>query len=103
IWIRPVVPVNAHMALRIAIREFNDLVNHGLTKEQFDTTRDYLMKNVYVMTARQEQQLGYAIDSKYYGIGEFTKYMRDQLQTMTVDQVNAAVRRHLASEQMSVV
>ena len=30
------------------------------------------MKNVYVMTATQNQQLGYALDSRWYGIGEFT-------------------------------
>ena len=35
------------------------------------------MKNVYVMTATQDQQLGYALDSWWYGIGEFTTYMRD--------------------------
>ena len=35
------------------------------------------MNNVYVMTARQDQQLGYALDSQWYGIGEFTAYMRD--------------------------
>src|SRR5664279_3552862 len=41
IWIRPVVPVNAHMALRIAIHELNRLVSEGLTEEEFQTTRDY--------------------------------------------------------------
>ena len=31
IWIRPVVPVNAHMSLRIAIHELEQLVEQGLT------------------------------------------------------------------------
>ena len=77
IWIRPVVPVNAHMALRIAVHELDGLIQNGLTPRQFETTRDYLMNNVYVMTARQDQQLGYALDSRWYGIGEFTDYMRE--------------------------
>ena len=76
IWIRPVVPVNAHMSLRIAIHELDGLIQNGLSAEEFETTRDYLMNNVYVMTARQDQQLGYALDSQWYGIGEFTDYMR---------------------------
>ena len=63
IWIRPVVPVNAHMSLRIAIHELDQLVERGLTPAQFEGTRDYLMSNVYVMTAQQDQQLGYALDS----------------------------------------
>lgn len=61
------------------------------------------MKNVYVMTARQDEQLGYAIDSRWYGIGEFTAYMRDALGKVTLAQVNAAVRRHLSADRLSIV
>jgi len=103
IWIRPVVPANAHMALRIATYELKALVDHGLTREQFEATREYLMKNVYVMTARQGQQLGYALDSKWYGIGEFTKFMRERLQALSLDQVNAAIKQHLSGKNMSIV
>jgi len=103
IWIRPVVPANAHMSLRIPLYELQKLIKDGLTKEQFEEARDYLMKNVYVMTARQDQQLGYALDSKWYGIPEFTEYMRAGLSKLTLDQVNAAIRRHLHAENMSIV
>ncbi|HSD71974.1 MAG TPA: insulinase family protein [Thermoanaerobaculia bacterium] len=103
VWIRPVVPTNAHMALRIAIHELDKLVNEGLSKEDFERTRDYLMKNVYVMTATQNQQLGYALDSRWYGIGEFTSYMRDRLGKLTLEEVNAAIRKHLSSKNLSVV
>jgi zinc protease len=103
IWIRPVVPVNAHMSLRIAIFELEKMIANGLTKAQFDTTRDYLMNNVYVMTARQDQQLGYALDSQWYGIGEFTAFMRNALSRLTVDDVNAAIKRHLNARNLSIV
>jgi zinc protease len=103
IWIRPVVPVNAVMALRIAIHELGRLVDVGLTQEEFDATRDYLMKNVYVMTARQDDQLGYALDSRWYGIGEFTSYMRARLSRLTRDDVNAAIKRHLSADRLSIV
>jgi zinc protease len=103
IWIRPVVPVNAHFALRIAITELDKLVEKGLTKEEFEAIREYLMKNVYVMTATQNQQIGYALDSKWYNIGEFTSYMREKLQALTVDDVNKAIKKHLNSKNLSVV
>ncbi len=61
------------------------------------------MKNVFVMTATQNQQLGYALDSRWYGIGEFTGYMRDHLAKLTVDDVNRAIRKHLSSKNLSVV
>jgi len=103
IWIRPVVPANAQMALRIAVFELQKLVRNGLTREEFEATRDYLMKSVYVMTARQDEQLGYALDSRWYGIGEFTAYMRDALQKLTVEDVNRAIARHLSADRLSIV
>jgi zinc protease len=103
IWVRPVVPVNVHMALRIALHELDGMIQNGLTAEQFETTRGYLMNNVYVMTARQDQQLGYALDSQWYGTGEFTDTLRKQLQALTVQQVNAAIKRHLSARDLSVV
>lgn len=103
IWVRPVVPVNAHMTLRIAVHELERMIDEGLTEEQFETTRGYLMNNVYVMTAQQDQQLGYGLDSEWYGIGEFTSYMRNALKELTVQDVNAAIKKHLTARDLSVV
>jgi zinc protease len=103
IWIRPVVPANAHMTLRIAVHELDQLIQHGLDEEQFEATRGYLLNNVYVMTAQQDQQLGYALDSEWHGIGEFTTFMRSALQALTVRQVNDAIRKHLTVEDLSLV
>jgi len=62
------------MALRIAIHELEKLIRDGLSRRTFRRRAEYLAKNVYLMTATQEQQLGYAIDSKWYGIPEFTAF-----------------------------
>ena len=61
------------------------------------------MKNVYVLTATQNQQLGYALDSKWYGIPEYTEYMRKGLSGLTVEKVNAAVKKHLQWKDAFVV
>jgi zinc protease len=103
IWIRPVVPDNGHMALRIAVHELDKLVSQGMTAENFEKIREYLMKNVFVMTATQNQQLGYALDSRWYQINEFTSYMREKLQALTLNDVNQAIKKHLNSKNMSVV
>lgn len=103
VWIRPVTPENAHMALRIAAHELDGLVANGLSEDDFQAARQYLMKNVYVMTATQDQQLGYALDSKWYGTPEFTGYMRANLQKLTRADVNAAVARYLSAKDLSVV
>ncbi|HET9004569.1 MAG TPA: insulinase family protein, partial [Gemmatimonadaceae bacterium] len=84
VWIRPVVPANAQMALRIATAELQQLIDSGMTQADFENTRNYLMKNVYVMTQTQDQQLGYALDAKWYGTPEFTSYMRGALGRLTL-------------------
>ncbi|HEX9050179.1 MAG TPA: pitrilysin family protein [Anaeromyxobacter sp.] len=103
VWIRPVVPKNAQMAIRIALFELRRLVEEGLSQEEFEATRAYLAKNVFVMTARQDQRVGYALDSRWYGIPEFTRYMRDGLAKLTREEVNAAVKRHLSATDLSFV
>ncbi len=103
IWIRPVVPENAHMALRIATTELGKLIDDGMSEADFRSARQYLMKNVYVMTQTQDQQLGYALDSRWYGMAEYTGYMRAQLEKLTRDDVNRALKKHLSATDLSVV
>jgi len=103
IWIRPVLPANALMALRLALHELRALVEHGLSAAAFESTRDYLLKSLPLLTATQDHRLGYALDSRWFGIPEFTAYLREQLANLTVDDVNAAIRRHLSGHDLDVV
>ena len=103
VWIRPVAPENAHMALRIALHELEALVRDGMSEADFQATRNYLMKNVFLLTATQDQQLGYALDSEWYGTGEYTAFMRERLGRLTRDDVNRAVRKHLSATDLAVV
>ncbi len=103
VWIRPVAPQNGHFALRAALFELDKMIANGLSQADFETTRGYLMKNVFVMTATQDQQLGYALDAQWYRTPEFTRMMRDALSKLTVADVNAAIKKHLSSKNLSVV
>jgi zinc protease len=103
VWIRPVAPENAHLALRIALFELDKLIESGLSAEDFEAARGYLMKNVYLQTATQNQQLGYALDSKWYGIGEFTSFMRERLARLTREDVRQALMKHLSARDLEVV
>jgi zinc protease len=103
LWIRPVVPANAHMALRLALYELNKLVDNGLGEEDFQASRQYLMKNAYVMTATQNQRLGYALDSWWYGTPEYTEYVRGLYAKLTRDDVNRALKTYLSPQNLNVV
>ncbi len=103
IWIRPVKPEHAHHALRIALFELDKLIQNGLSQADFEATREYLMKNVFLAVASQGQALGAKLDSRFYGIDEYTAYMRGELSKLTLERVNAAIRRHLSSKDLRVV
>jgi len=103
VWIRPVRPEQAVIALKIALHELEQLSLHGLSSEDFEDTRQYLSKNVFVMTKTQEQQLGYALDSRWYGIGEFTSYMRERLGELTRESVNEVIKRYISADNAFVV
>jgi len=102
IWIRPVEPQNGHFVLRAALYEYDKLVRDGMSKEAFESTREFLSKYVNVLTATQDAQLGYALDSRYYQIADFPTYMREQLAKLTLDDVNRAIRQYLKSDAMHV-
>jgi len=103
IWIRPVEPQNAHFALRAALYEYDKLVRDGMSKETFEATREFLGKYSNILTQTQGAQLGYALDSRYYGITNFNTYLREQLAQLTLEDVNRAIREHLKSDRMRIV
>jgi len=102
IWIRPVEPQNGHFVLRAALYEYDKLVREGMSQEAFESTREFLSKYVNVLTATQDDQLGYALDSRYYGIKDFPTYMREQLAVLTLADVNRAIKQYLKSDAMRV-
>jgi zinc protease len=103
IWIRPVEPQNSHFTLRAALYEYDKLVREGMPKENFEAIRAFLLKYTNVLTSTQDAQLGYALDSRYYGIKNHNEFMREQLSKLTLADVNAAITRHLKSDRMRVV
>ena len=102
VWIRPVIPENGLFALKIALYELDKLVREGLSQADFDSTRLYLSKFVNLLTQTQSAGLGYALDSKLYGIGEFNSFVKDGLAKLTRGGVNESIKRHLRSTNLDV-
>ncbi len=103
IWIRPVPPEQALFTLRAALYEYDNLVAEGLTREAFESTREFLAKFVDVLLQTQSASLGYALDSRYYGIPDYGDYLKAELAKLTLEKVNDAIKRHLKSNLMRVV
>lgn len=103
IWIRPVEPPTAHFALRLALFELERLVEKGLTESDFEATRDFLSLNVNLLMKTKSAELGYAIDSKAYGIPEYTSYIQAALKKLTHEDVQRAIKKHLRKDRLQIV
>ena len=102
IWIRPVAPGNALFALRQATRELKKLVDSGLSAEDFETTRKYLLNYSRLWAQDQSRRLGYQMDSEFYGTKLVIDRIQDELPRLKVADVNAAVKRHLQTDNLTV-
>ncbi len=97
VWVRPVPNAQAHFALRAAVREVERLAKNGLTQEQFELTRSFLAKYCLHFAPTTEDRLGYALDDRIYGVaapGDLEMF-RQVVPTLRLEEVNAAVRKHL--------
>ncbi|HEY4089158.1 MAG TPA: hypothetical protein VGM43_24685, partial [Bryobacteraceae bacterium] len=94
---------NAVFALRLAMYELDKLVKNGIPEQDFERTRSFLSKYVNILTKTKSAELGYAIDSKYYGMPEYNEYLKSALAKMTVADVNRAVKKYLRSDNLQIV
>ncbi len=103
IWVRPVEPPTAAFALRLALFELDRMVKNGIPAGEFERTRSFLSKYVNVLTKTKSAELGYAVDSLYYGIPNYTEYVKTGLAKLTAADVNRAIRKHLRSGDLQIV
>ncbi|MCB2205189.1 insulinase family protein [bacterium] len=103
IWLRPVQHQHRHFALRAAIRELQHVVDSGMTQEEFALTQQFLDKYALHYATTTMGRLGYAIDSKFYGIdGDYIEMFRRHIAGLTLDEVNAAIRKHLQYKNLRI-
>ncbi len=104
VWLRPLRNnSDAHFATRIAIHELDKLIRNGMSQADFDNTRDFLEKFVAQLASTQGRQLAYRLDSEYYGTPAFTDMVRNKLATLTVDDVNRVIRKHLQTDNLQMI
>jgi zinc protease len=104
VWIRPVPNEQAHFALRAAMREVETFARNGLTKEQFELTREFLAKYSLHFAETTSDRLGYSVDDKFYGIsgpGNLAKF-KEVVPTLTLEEVNAAIKKYINTENMVI-
>lgn len=103
VWIRTLPNKQAHFALRAAMRELKDLIDDGMTQEEFELTRSFLSKYVLHFAETTSTRLGYAIDDQFYGLdGSHLAQFRRMMASLTLADVNAAIKRHLQYDNVKI-
>jgi len=102
VWIRPVPNDQAQFALRAAMREVENLSKNGLTQDQFELSRSFVSKYSLNYAVSTEDRLGYALDDRICGVkapGHLDNFRRI-IPTLTLAEVNAAIKKHLKPERL---
>ena len=118
IWIRPVQIAtqlqsqypeladisigHAHFALRMAIRELDLLIKNGMSKEDFAATRTFLRSYTKLYAQSPAQQLGWLMDSRFYGRTDYLAELDKLLKETSLEEVNAAIRKYWQVDNMYV-
>lgn len=103
VWIRPVVPTDAQFALRAGLYEVQRLRDKGLTQQEFELTRDFLLNYTKLWVQSLPERLGYQMDSAFYGTPYFIDEVDKRLRTMTVADVNAAIKKYISTDNYDAV
>ena len=119
IWIRPVQTAkglkgqyqelkdieigHAHFAIRMALYEMYQLLAGGMTKEDFELTRQFLRSYIKLYAQTPEQKLGYLLDSKFYGRNDWLADADRLLGELTLEKVNAAMNKYWQTNNMHIV
>lgn len=93
---------HAHFALRMIVKELAVLVEQGLSEEDFEATREFLLSYTKLYAQTPSSRLGYLMDSQFYGRDDYLLEIDQLLRGLTREQVNAAIRKHWQVENMFV-
>ncbi len=102
IWLRPVQPENAHFAVRNAMFELEKFVDKGMSKEDFEETRKFVANYSKLWVQTLDRRLGYKMDSEFYGTDYYIDRIEKELKTMTVDDVNNAIKKYISPKNLKV-
>lgn len=93
VWLRPVAPENELFAVRAALYQLDRFRESGMTQDELDSTKGFLQGYTLLWEQTPMRRLGYAMDDVFYGTPGHLEGFRKSLATMTLDQVNAAIRK----------
>ena len=102
IWLRPVPPEKAHFAIRAALYELNKYVKDGLTQEQFEKTRMFLISYSKLWAQTLDRRLGYQMDSEFYGTEYYLDRIEKELNKSSVGEVIRVIKQYISPRNLVI-
>lgn len=103
LWLRPTSQENAPFALKLALDELARLARDGITQDQLDDTRSYLLGSLPLTAPDPGRRLAFAVEAEAAGAPDPTALLPLALAELTVERVNAALYRHLRPDDLRIV
>ncbi len=104
IWIRPIQHDYAHHILKAMTWELENFVREGLTEEECGLAKNKARVLYLSLAETGSRLLGYKLDDSFYGLepGYLDGYL-ENVEAVTCEQVNAAIKKHLQAENLRYV
>lgn len=118
LWIRPVQTAealrkqypeladitvgHAHFALRMALKEMQTFIDKGMSEDDFELTRKFLLSYTKLYIQTPARQLGYLMDSKFYGRNNYINELDALLKKVTLEDVNSAMKKYWQTQNMQI-
>lgn len=94
---------HAHFAIRMVLKEMDSLIIKGMSSQDFELTRNFLRSYMKLYIQSPERQLGFLLDSRFYGRKDYIMEMDKLLAELTVTQVNAAIKKYWQTKNIDIV
>jgi zinc protease len=95
LWVRPVEHANRLFALRAALYQLDRLLREGLSAEEVDKSRSFLMGYTRMWEQTDMRRLGFALDDRFYDMPPFLEGMRRGMSGVKPEDVSSALRKHI--------
>ncbi len=104
VWIRPVQHKHRLFTVRLMFHTLETFIDKGLDQDELDRVRGFLAGYTAVFEESLDRRLGYALDDLFHGADEpFLSSSRAAMKGLSLEQVNAAIKRHIRTGDCKVV
>jgi len=104
IWVRPVKHEHAVHLMKATTYEVEQMIRNGLTAADVEAAKNKARVLYLNLGETVPRLIGARVDDAFYGARQgFLDAYLQQLDRVTVDQVNAAIRRHISTDNIKYV